>query len=303
MVSRNQSVALWVVACLCAVDASASTRSPADWLALAERGFALSAGERAVDVLAEMNPLLSSPDPALRDDVAYAAAEHWILREHALAPEELRHVLAQWTDNLDDGLGERGTDSVFGRSFSALCLSLVAAADLQTPFLDAAEAQAFFDRVLDYFAREQDLRGFDPERGWMHSVAHTADVLKFLARNPKLPRGVDVRMLDAVRAKIESTDAVFVWGENERIALALHAAIRRADADSAAFDAWARRWIEDHQQLWAKGPHVDPAAFARVENGKQVLRALWIALALDAAPTPTGSAARSALETTLARMR
>lgn len=301
--SRSHVVALCVVTCLCVVDAGASARSRADWLALAARGFELSAEERAVDVLDEMNPLLSSPDPALRDDVAYAAAERWILREHALGPEELRRVLAQWTRNLDGGLGERGTDTVFARSFSALCLSLVAAADLGTPFLDTGEAQAFFDRMLDYFARERDLRGFDPDRGWMHSVAHTADVLKFLARNPKLRPGVDVRLLDAVRAKIDSADAVFVWGENERIALALHAAIRRSDADPAAFAAWAERWVADHQRLWAKGPQVDPAAYARVENAKQVLRALWVALSLDAAPTPAAGAAMTSLEDALARMR
>jgi hypothetical protein len=38
-----------------------------------------------------------------------------------------------WLANLSRGVGTAGTDEVFARSFSALCLSLVAAADLATP--------------------------------------------------------------------------------------------------------------------------------------------------------------------------
>src|SRR4029077_5395554 len=142
-------------------------------------------------------------------------------------------MLKLWTGNLDEGLGAAGDARVFRRSFSALCLSLIAAVDVSSPFLDPAEVQAFYDRMLDYFRRERDLRGFDPVHGWMHTVAHTSDALKFLVRNPKLAPGSDVRLLDAMRAKIESSDEVFAWGENDRMALALQSAVRRADADPA----------------------------------------------------------------------
>ena len=55
-----------------------------DWIALAKGGFALPAGRTAAELLAEMNPLLAMNDPVLRDDVAYGAAERWILRDHRL---------------------------------------------------------------------------------------------------------------------------------------------------------------------------------------------------------------------------
>src|SRR6476659_3490838 len=184
-------------------------QSRADWVALATGGFVLPPGRDAGDMLVEMNPLLASSDPVLRDDVAFSAAERWILRDRRVAPAELRRLLHMWTANLDDGLGSAGDDHVFKRSFSALCLSLIAAADVHAPFLEPAEVRAFFDRMLDYFQRERDLRGFDPVHGWMHTVAHTSDTLKFLARNPKLAAGSDARLLAAVRAKIDSHDAVF----------------------------------------------------------------------------------------------
>ena len=281
--------------------AAPPTRS--DWIALATNGFVVLPGRSAVDLLVEMNPLLASDDSVLRDEVAFSAAERWIRRDQRLSPADLRTVLRLWTNNLDDGLGTASDDRVFKRSFSALGLSLVAAADLASPFLEPAEVQAFFDRMLDYFQRERDLRGFDAVHGWMHTVAHTSDTLKFLSRNPRLTAGSDVRLLAAVRAKLESHDAVFAWGENDRVALALQSAVRRPDADAAALAAWTQYWVKAHQELWATGPQVDPRRFAVVENAKQVMRGLHAALAMETAPTPTGEAAKRDVLAALAKMR
>jgi hypothetical protein len=278
-------------------------RDRAAWVALAKTGFLLPEAQSAFSLLVEMNALLSSPDPVLRDEVAYSAAERWILRERKLAPTELRELIKQWSANLENGLGEPADDRVFGRSFSALCLSVVAASDLDAPFLAPAEARALFERMLDYLQRETDLRGFDPTRGWMHAVAHTSDTLKFLSRNPKLAAGTDSRLLAAIRSKLDSTTAVFDWGENERMALALQSAVRRDDADPAALDAFATHWVNAHRALWANGPVVNTVQFARVENAKQVMKSLYAALSMEAAPTPTGAAAAKSLLAALARMR
>jgi len=275
----------------------------ADWNALAKGGFVLPPGRDAGDMLVEMIPLLASTDPVLRDDVAFSAAERWIQREHRVSAAGLRRLLGLWTANLDDGVGSTGDDRVFKRSFSALSLSVIAAADLSAPFLEPREVNAFFDRVLDYFQRERDLRGFDPVHGWMHTVAHTSDTLKFLARNPRLAAGGDVRLLAAVRAKLESHDAVFAWGENDRVALALQSAVRRPDADTAALSAWTQAWVKAHQELWAHGPQVDPRRFVVIENAKQVMRSLHAALSMETAPTATGETARQALLSALAKMR
>ena len=283
--------------------AASAAHDRSAWVALARGGFVVPDGRAAVDILVEMNTLLASDDPVLRDDVAFSAAERWILRDRRVPPAGLRTLLQLWTKNLEAGLGTAGDDRVFTRSFSALSLSLIASADLSSSFLEAAEVQTFFDRMLDYFQRERDLRGFDARRGWMHTVAHTSDALKFLARNRKLAAGSDTRLLAAVRAKIESHDAVFAWGENDRMALALQSAVRREDADGAALSAWAQAWVKDHQALWAKGPQVDPRRFAVVENAKQVMRSLQAALAMETAPTAAGDAARQTVIAALAKMR
>ena len=283
--------------------ADAQTRTREEWVAFARGGFVVPPGTTAAALLVEMNALLASPDPVLRDEVAYSAAERWILRDKLVEPADLRRLLTLWSANLDDGLGETGDDRIFKRSFSALCLSVVAAREVATPFLTADEGRRFLDRMLDYFVRERDLRGYDRAHGWMHTPAHTADALKFLARSTHFTPSDLARLLDAVRRKIEQSDGVFVWGETDRMAWAVHAAVRRPQADLAAFDAWAAGWIEDHKALWAAGPRVDPERFARVENAKQVLRSLAAILAMEQSPTVAGEKARTTAVTALARMR
>ena len=289
--------------CLWPADASPQARSREQWVALARGGFTVPAGETAAGLLVEMNALLASPDPVLRDEVAYAAAERWILRDRSVEPADLRRIIALWTANLSTGLGTAGDDRVFARSFSALCLSVAAARDVATPFLDADEARGLADRLLDYLARERDLRGYDPARGWMHAVAHTADALKFLARGRHWAPASLPRLLRIVSDKTAEVDGVFQWGEPQRLAFALHAAVRRPDADTAAVEAWIGGIEQDFAALWARGPLVAPADFARVENRLQVLRGLHAALSMEAAPTAQGEAVRRAAIAALARMR
>ena len=235
---------------------AAQTRTREAWIAVKTSGFAVPAGESATALLVELNPLLASPDPVLRDDVAFSAAERWIVRDKVVAPDGLRTLISLWSANLDDGLGASGDDRVFTRSFSALSLSLIAAREVATPFLTADEAQRLFERLLD-----------------------------------------------AVRAKIEASDVVFAWGENGRLALALHSAARRPDADVTAVERWTSQWPSDHAALWANGPLVNPVRFARVENATQVLRSLHAALAMEQSPTAQGESVRRATLAALARMR
>lgn len=283
--------------------AVAQSRDRAAWVALARGGFVVPEGATATDLLVEMNALLASPDPVLRDEVAYSAAEKWILRDRVVGDADVRRLADLWSGNLGDGLGTTGDARAFTRSFSALSLSTATARHAAAPVFDAASAQQLFDRLLDYFRRERDPRGFDHQVGWIHATAHTADAIKFLARAATWRPANLPPLLAAVRTKIEMWEGVFAWGEAERIAAMLHAAVRRPDADLAALGPWLAEWTRDHEALWAKGPHVDAARYARVENAKQVLRALHALLAMEQSPSGPASDARQAVLTTLARVR
>jgi hypothetical protein len=283
-----------LVASLLAVGASAGIAAadtaghdPSFWRAIAKNRFEVPAGESADTLVVELSGLLGSPDPELRDDFAYSIPAAWIYRDRRVSDKVLHDLLKTWSANLQTGLGGTGADTLFLRAFSALDLSILAALDNQHPFLDDAEYAGLLSASLAYLAGEKDLRAFDPRHGWMHATAHTADLLKFLGRSPRLRPGDQGRILEAVAAKLRAAGATFAYGENERLAAAVQSLVLRKDFDPAAFTRFLAAVAEPAEHLWDQGPLVDPVRFAATQNAKDLLRSLYVALARSTAAPET----------------
>lgn len=252
---------------------------PRDWAAIVAAGHAVPAGEDALQLLLELDEVLGSRDSHLRDDCGFGIAVQWLLRQHLVEPAGLRQLRDRWLANLQQGLGEVGTDTVLRRSFSALCLSVLAARDLQTPFLDAAEVRALLDRAVVYLRDEHDLRDHEPAIGWIHATAHTADLLKFLARSPHLDAAGLTTILDAVAAKLAvPMPGAFRMGEDERLARAVLAVVLRDEHDAEAFAAFVARMAATIDAARHCEPF-DPQHFAVEQNGLHCLRTLHTLLA------------------------
>ena len=246
--------------------------------------YAVPAGESPAALLRELSGDFGSPDPELRDEFAAAITEEWVYEQKLLTPAELRERLAAWSANLTAGLGESGTDSVLRRSYSALALSDVALLDDEKPFLTPAEVAALLTAALDYLDGEQDVRGYDREKGWMHSAAHTADLLRGLGQSRYLKPADQGRILAAIGRKMDNPGGVFTYGEGARLSAAVLALVRRADFDAAAFAALTDRFAMEAKPLWQG--KLDPRRFAAVENSKQLLRSLYVQLAAQEKPFP-----------------
>jgi hypothetical protein len=260
---------------------------PEFWRQIKRAGLAVPVGEDPLRLILELSDALGSPDPEMRDGFAYEIPAAWIYEKRLLGPDELRVLLRKWTANLRVGIGETGRDSVLLRSFSALDLSVLAAHDLQSPFLTTAEFESLLGDALAYLGEERDVRGYTPPVGWRHSCAHTADLLKFLARNPHLKTGDQARILDAVRAKISRVgDPVYVWGEDERLARTIVSLVRRADFDAALVDPWLAGFAALHEKAWSE-TLPDPALLAADRNAANLLKSLHTFLSQ---PTPTATA-------------
>jgi hypothetical protein len=258
--------------------AAAAQHPRAFWREIVRTGYKVPAGESPAALLRELSGYLGSPDPEMRDELSAAITEEWIYQQKLLTPSELRELLARWSANLKVGLGESGTDSVLLRSFSALDLSFVAARDNERPFLTAAESAALLTAALDYLDGERDVRGYDPQKSWMHSAAHTGDLLKFLGRGRHLKPADPERIVAAIGRKMESPGAVFTYDEDERLAAAVASLVRREDFDTAPLFARLDRVVKDAKTLFSG--RLDPRRFAAIENWKHLLRSLHVQLAL-----------------------
>jgi hypothetical protein len=285
-----------------AAPAAAPAHDADFWRGIKANDFAVPQGAAAGGLLLEVcGDLLGSPDPELRDQLGYEIADAWILRRKTVSDADLRPVLALLEKNLGQGIGENGTDSVLRRSFSALVLSLVAARDNAAPFLTAEEYDGLLSASLDYLARERDERGFVPGKGWHHSVAHTADLLKTLGRSPKLAPPAQRRILGGILLKASGSSTFWTWGEDDRLAAAALAILKRDDFDASTLDGWLGRFVEVWRSALQNPAALDPARFAAAKNGRDVLAALEVQIGTSA-PFAAADKSRQALLATLRRM-
>jgi len=288
MVSRVL-VALAFGLSLAAVAVAAPAHDVAFWRAVARDHYTPPANAPAATLAGELVDMLASPDPEQRDDIAYSTLASWIYQQKLLDAAALRPIVNRLLANLTRGVGERDNNTVFGRSFSALVLSVVIARDNVDPVLDAAAWRAIESAAFTYLAAEQDLRGYDPDTGWMHSAAHTADLLKFLARSRYVDAPGQRRYLDAVATKLTTASVVFTHGEDERFARAVLSLIARADFDAAQFDAWLQRTKP------AVPEHPTVAQLRAAQNWKNLLAKLEVLLSNDPQPSNAAITARTAV--------
>jgi hypothetical protein len=273
------------------------------WLALA-KDCAVPSGESAFGLVSEAVSFLGSPGTVWRDDVGYGVVAACVYQKRLLKPEERRELIGRLSANLRTGIGEAGTDSVLLRSFSALDLSILAALESENPALDDAGYRRLLDDTLAYLRDERDLRGLVPRVGWIHATAHTADLLKFLARDRRFPPADQARLMDAAWAKIAAPGTpVFTHAEDERLAAALLSVVRRPDFDPAVLDQWLARFVELEKKVWEKTPP-DPAALDASQNARNLLRSFFLLLSLpEPVPTPAQAAAREKVLATVQQVQ
>jgi len=259
--------------------AQTTQHDQAFWQAIAKNHYAVPANQSVAALAHELSQLLGSPDPQLRDDLAYSIFANWIARPNVLQPSELQALADQWRGNLKSGIGESGTNSVLKRSFSALCLSMIAERDAKTPFLGEARYHQLVTDALTYLQSERDLRGYDAKLGWIHANAHTADLLQALAANSLLTKEEESSILSAIGTRLSSAPQVYTQGEQDRMAAAVLAVIRRPSFDATAFDNWLTQLQDEDKRAWANP--LTPETLARYQNHTYFLQALAVRLSLE----------------------
>ena len=225
--------------------------SMTDWRDVIENKGVLPEGIAPEDAVAELGEMLRSPDPATRDQVAYVALSRLI---PLLEPPPRQR--------LGDLMAARFNDpEVQARSFAALILDcLVEAGEFDASWLTAFEA---------WYATEQDLRGYDAELGWLHAVAHGADLLGTFGF--RCPQVAPERMLKvAVERLLAKTDYALRDQEDDRLAYAMALTLTREELTEDAATAWLEPVTADFAQ-GEPGP-----VPAHATNTMRTLRLLYL---------------------------
>lgn len=228
---------------------------------------------------------LGSPDSDLRENSLTVLWE-WIAGG-IYSDETLCLIGNCMAQNLSSGVGQRGDDSVFLRTFSALILGTVVNFDQacfegrianRKPFVAQAEVLTWLDQTLAYLRVEQDWRGYVEVKGWAHAAAHTADLLTMLAWNHHLDTPHLEGILHALAEKLRKpADAILSHDEDERLGMMMVSVLLRDKIEMPFFDGWLNRLVEPLGSDW-QAVYTDPGVnYSRI-NIKTFLRSVYFQL-------------------------
>jgi hypothetical protein len=248
------------------------------WEQVVADGLKVPQDRSLVEMTEDLTRMLGDPDPEVRDGIAFPTMATWV--DDGVYDDLLVGLGDGMCHGLDIGLGEVESDTVFRRSFSALilteCIDRTTKAALGGPNV----VLRWGDRIMSWYARERDLRGFVPGKGWAHAVAHGADALGALARSPVLGRLELTVILDVIADRLLTpTDAFFVCGEGDRLAFATMHLLRRNVLGIDVLEPWVARLAGG--AVGRGSIHLNPYLVSG--NVQSYLRSLHLQLALTTA--------------------
>jgi hypothetical protein len=252
------------------------------WVELYNNKCEIPDGHTLTELTRELFSYLGSTDPELRDEIGYTVYANWLKQERYSAAEVRAHV-QELLANLEKGIGETESDSVFLRTFSILFLAEIVHNDNKHSFLEKADIQTIFEKGIAYLATEKDPRGFIHVKGWAHALAHTADLMMVLAKNHHLAAAELKQILDAVSGKMFRADRyMYIHGEDERLANAVTQVLHRSLLTMEELKTWALTFVG---QDW-KGAYMDESRNRAFQNTRNLLRSIYLALKSDEGELP-----------------
>lgn len=250
------------------------------WLAIKEQDYQLPSEPGLEALTAELMGYLGALDPEIRDGIAYYTLGTWIGRGHYSAATMVA-IAEQMVANLQVGLGDRASDTVYLRSFSGLILAELLRRDGKESYLSADDRARYVKAAFAWASAEGDLRGFDAAHGWAHAGAHAADLLRLIGLHPQVGPSELEGVLGAVGALAGGAHGYpFLYDEDERLVAAVLAVLGRSELPAGAFErflaAVSRRW--DEQSGGEQEVDKNLVLVVARQNCRNLLRSLFFAL-------------------------
>lgn len=245
------------------------------WRAIQENSYAIPLDHTPTSLTAELFVYLGSTDPELRDQIAYETFANFLERDY-YSREEIEIYIANLLANLEVGIGETETDSVFIRAFSVLFLAEIIHNDNKVPLLKKPITKTVLEKGLWYLAAEKDPRGYVQDKGWAHALAHTADLMLVLGKSLNTGKREHERILNAIREKlIESSNWVYLHGEDDRLSRAVLEILRRGALSATFIQKWLNSFLNPSDGSW-KGAWTKEESARAFFNVRNFLRSLYL---------------------------
>ena len=187
------------------------------------------------ELLSEMLTHIGHIDPELRDGMIFPTFHHWIM-ESKLSAVQIHHIFSICSANLIVGLGEKDTDTVFIRSFSALLCAAILTSSYD---LEQGMVHQVRENCHTIMHDEQDVRGYVVDKGWAHSIAHNADLLHAIFQQNQITTDLREASIISVIQPLQK-GTVFIDDEPERLSKSISHILLHINSSSE----WLERWLQ-----------------------------------------------------------
>ena len=232
------------------------------WRAVRDMEYVVPTDRPLDELIEELTGALTSPQPELRDELAYSTLVTWVL--NGTLDDRLPDLAARMTKMLEH-------EAIQARTFATLILAAVVERDSAADLCDVADVRSWRDAFVTWYTGERDLRGWDPELGWLHAVAHGADTLGAFGCSPRLSAEEAAELLAVAAVRLVTPNSyLFAQQEDDRLALAVALILCRRDLGEEQSVGWLSV-IDGYFATGEPGPVPVPAS-----NTMRTLHSLYL---------------------------
>jgi hypothetical protein len=223
-----------------------------DWEQVRDEGYSVPQDRSLDELVLELMGMLRSPDSVVRDRHAYSVLATWIGRGVLSAGQ-----LAALGDEM---VGRFADVEIQARTFAPLILDSIVSAEVFEP--------SWVPPFERWYVAEEDLRGYDAKLGWLHAVAHGADLLGTLGLHSAVE---PVQMLRLGIGRLLTPTAYVLRDlEDDRLGYALAATLTRGDLTEID----AVEWLDPALRAFATPP--TEGITPEVTNTLRTLRVVYV---------------------------
>ncbi|XFA98698.1 DUF2785 domain-containing protein [Candidatus Izemoplasma sp. B36] len=198
-----------------------------------------------LELLNELIDNIGVEDSETRDGLIYPNLAH-LLHDKHFDEDTLSTVLETLLDDkhLFYDIEDNIKNSVLTRSFTSLQLVILVYVHKRDNIISKDLIYKTFTTFLDYFDKEKHYEGYNDEVGWLHSIAHSADVFaQFLTIDYFKSNEIE-KVFESVMKKFKTKEYYFSHNEDERLIVGIKKAIQRDILEEAYIIDYIERFSD-----------------------------------------------------------
>jgi len=226
-----------------------------------------------LDLVNELMENIGDPDGEIRDGLIYPCLAHLLYDKH-FEEDTLSEILDQFLSNdyLFYDILENSLNSVLVRSFTSLQLVILLYVHKRDSVISEKKIKDALTTYISYFEQEPHLEGYNETVGWLHSIAHGADVFDQFVSIEYFTEKELTRIFEIILLKMKQRHHYYSNDEDERIVVAMTKAIKR--------DLLSEEYLLDYIERFSQYEKNQnyPEMYYITKNTRNVLRALYFSL-------------------------